>query len=159
MSKIAIYPGTFDPVTYGHLDLIVRSANLFEHVIVAISENLHKKPLFSLAERIDMTQEALKGNDSVQVQGFTGLMADFAKQQNAHIVIRGLRTSNDFDFEAPLANINRHLAPTLETIFLTPMPELSFISSTYVRDIARHGGTLKGLVPPIVAQAIARKFS
>lgn len=159
MSTTAIYPGTFDPITCGHIDLIMRAAQLFDHIIIAIAANPSKKPLFDLETRIALTQAVFKDKAQISAEGFTGLMVDFAKEKSANVVLRGLRATCDFDFEMPLAQVNRHLHPALETLFLVPSPEVSFISSTFVRDIATHHGNLSGLVPDVVARALREKLS
>ena len=154
-----MYPGTFDPITCGHVDLIQRILHLFDDVLVAVASNPSKQPLFPLEKRIALIQDIFAKQTNIQVQGFSGLMVDFAQINHVSTVIRGLRTTGDFDFEMPLANVNRHLNPQLETLFLAPSPHLSFISSTFVRDIAKHGGSTTGLVPENVEQALKTHFS
>ncbi|WP_371189547.1 pantetheine-phosphate adenylyltransferase [Thalassotalea maritima] len=150
MKKKAIYPGTFDPVTNGHTDLIERAAQLFEHVIVGVAASPSKKPLFDLQKRVAMIQQVTQHLDNVSVVGFSGLLVDFAKQQNAMILIRGLRAVSDFEYEFQLANMNRRLYPQLESVFLTPAEENSFISSTLVKEVSLHGGDVSEFVHPYV---------
>lgn len=155
----AIYPGTFDPITNGHADLIERAANMFSHVIVAIASNPSKKPLFSLAERVDMITEVTAYLPNVTVKGFTGLLAEYAKQQGSNILIRGLRAVSDFEYEFQLANMNRRLNPNLESVFLTPSEENSFISSTLVKEVAMHNGDVSGFCHPVVLSALKARLS
>lgn len=154
----AIYPGTFDPITNGHSDLVQRAAKLFDHVVVAVAYNPSKKPLFDLAERVALAQQVLQHLPNVSVQGFSGLLVDFAKQQQASVLIRGLRAVSDFEYEFQLANMNRRLHPGLESVFLTPAEENSFISSTLVKEVALHKGPVDGFVAPCVSQALANKL-
>ena len=142
MHTRALYPGTFDPITNGHADLIERASQLFSHVIVAIASNPSKKPLFTLEERVEMIKKVTADLPNVEVVGFTGLLADFADEQNATILIRGLRAVSDFEYEFQLANMNRRLNPKLESVFLTPAEENSFISSTLVKEVALHRGAV-----------------
>lgn len=158
MSLNAVYPGTFDPITLAHADLIERAAKLFKHVIVAIAANPHKKPLFDIEERITLAQHTLKHIPNVTIVGFSGLLVDFAKAHDVEVTIRGLRTAGDFDYEFQLARMNRDLAPWFETIFLTPKESYAFISSTLVREIASLHGHVEKFVAPEVAKALARKF-
>jgi pantetheine-phosphate adenylyltransferase len=156
MSKrIAIYPGTFDPVTNGHIDLIQRAANLFDEVIVAIAANSKKKPLFSLEERISLCENVLM-LPNVRVMGFSCLLIDFAHEQNASILIRGLRAISDFEYEFQLASMNRNLAPDIESVFLMPADEYSFISSSLVKEVAALGGDISKFVHPLVNQALTK---
>ncbi|NKF52045.1 pantetheine-phosphate adenylyltransferase [Shewanella sp. WXL01] len=154
MHRRAIYPGTFDPVTNGHADLIERAANLFEHVIIGIAANPTKQPRFSLERRVELLQQVTAHLDNVEVVGFSGLLVDFAKQQNASVLVRGLRAVSDFEYEFQLANMNRRLSPQLESVFLTPAEENSFISSSLVKEVALHGGDVSQFVHPIVAAAL-----
>lgn len=158
MEKRAIYPGTFDPMTNGHLDLVTRAANIFDHVILAIAASPSKKPMFSLEERVALATQVTAHLPNVEVLGFSELMAHFAQHQNANILVRGLRAVSDFEYEMQLANMNRHLMPTLESVFLMPSKEWSFISSSLVKEVARHGGDIAPFVPEIIAQALSEKL-
>lgn len=158
MEKRAIYPGTFDPMTNGHLDLVTRAANMFDHVILAIATSPSKKPMFSLEERVALATQVTAHLPNVEVLGFSELMAHFAQHQNANILVRGLRAVSDFEYEMQLANMNRHLMPTLESVFLMPSKEWSFISSSLVKEVARHGGDIAPFVPEIIAQALSEKL-
>ena len=154
MHTRALYPGTFDPITNGHADLIERASQLFSHVIVAIASNPSNKPLFTLEERVEMIKKVTADLPNVEVVGFTGLLADFADEQNATILIRGLRAVSDFEYEFQLANMNRRLNPKLESVFLTPAEENSFISSTLVKEVALHRGAVRGFCHPVVEKAL-----
>jgi pantetheine-phosphate adenylyltransferase len=157
--KTVVYPGTFDPVTNGHIDLIGRALNLFDQVIVAIAESRNKRPLFSLDERVAMVSDALSDFDRVEVCGFDCLLADFVRQKDATVLIRGLRVVSDFEYEFQLANMNRTLLPEMESVFLTPPEKFSYISSTLIREIAALGGDVSAFVPEVVENAIEAKFS
>nr|WP_136252783.1 pantetheine-phosphate adenylyltransferase [Ningiella ruwaisensis] len=157
-NNIAIYPGTFDPITNGHADLIERAANMFDQVIVAIASNPSKKPLFSLEERVDMITQVTAHLSNVTVKGFTGLLAEYAKEQGSNILIRGLRAVSDFEYEFQLANMNRRLNPKLESVFLTPSEENSFISSSLVKEVALHNGDVREFCHPIVLKALKDRF-
>lgn len=156
--KKVIYPGTFDPITKGHIDLIKRALKLFDEVVVAVAIGHHKKPLFDFEERVALVKESLKDEQGVSVVGFEGLLVNFLKEQNAHAVLRGLRAVSDFEYEFGLANMNRSLDDEFETVFLTPSQEFSFISSTLVREVAKLGGNVEKFVPPCVLQGFAHKF-
>lgn len=160
MSKhqVAVYPGTFDPVTHGHTDLVTRAARVFSRVIVAIAESPHKSPLFSLDERIAMTRGELAGQDNVEVTGFENLLIDFVRDSGAGVIIRGLRAVSDFEYEFQLASMNRHLAEDVETMFLTPDEDYSFISSSLVKEIARLDGNVSDFVGPAVQAALRDRF-
>ena len=158
MSTIAVYPGTFDPLTLGHQDLIRRGAALFGSVIVAVASAHHKKTLFSLDERLDMVREVAAPLGNVSVLPFTGLVRDFAVAQNAKAMLRGVRSVTDFDFEAQLAGMNRALAPDIETVFLTPDSRYQFISSTLVREIASLQGDVAQFVAPSVLARLQAKL-
>ena len=161
-TKRAVYPGTFDPVTYGHLDLISRALRLFDRVIVAVGENPAKKPLFSLEERLEMLREAIKEipeGERVEVTSFSGLLVDFVREVGAQVIVRGLRAVSDFEYEFQLALMNRRLARDIDTIFLMPGFRWIFISSTIIKEAARFGGSVEGLVPRVVAQKLREKFS
>ncbi|MFK0665086.1 pantetheine-phosphate adenylyltransferase [Aeromonas salmonicida] len=157
MTNKVIYPGTFDPITNGHTDLIGRAAKLFDEVVVGVANSPSKRPLFDLAERVLLAQQVTAHLPNVTVVGFSGLLVDFAKEQQANVLIRGLRAVSDFEYEFQLANMNRRLMPELESVFLTPAEENSFISSTLVKEVALHGGDIRQFVDPIVAKAIAAK--
>lgn len=158
MHRKAIYPGTFDPVTNGHTDLIERAANMFTNLIVGIAANPSKKPLFSLDERVELIKQVTAHLDNVEVIGFTGLLADFADSQGATVLIRGLRAVSDFEYEFQLANMNRRLNPDLESVFMTPAEENSFISSTLVKEVALHRGRVNDFCHPAVIDALHRKL-
>ncbi|MGB9608009.1 MAG: pantetheine-phosphate adenylyltransferase [bacterium] len=153
----AIYPGTFDPPTNGHLDLIERSAKLFDVLIVAIGESTEKKPLFSLEERLEMLRELCVQFPNVEVVHFKGLLVNFAREKGANIIIRGLRAISDFEYEMQMALMNRKLAPNIETLFLMTSEKWSFLSSSLVKEIALLGGCVKGLVPPLVEKYLKEK--
>ncbi len=155
--KTAIYPGTFDPITNGHIDLVQRAAKMFDHVIVAIATSSKKNPKFSLKERIDMAEKVLSDSTNVSVKGFQELLVDFAKQENARILIRGLRAISDFEYEFQLASMNRNLAPDIESLFLMPADEYSFISSSLVKEVASLGGDISDFVHPLVNEALKTK--
>ncbi|RUO76013.1 pantetheine-phosphate adenylyltransferase [Idiomarina seosinensis] len=159
MHSKAVYPGTFDPITNGHYDLIERAANLFAQVVVGIAESPSKKPLFSLQERVILAQQVTERLDNVTVVGFSGLLVNFAKEQQATVLLRGLRAVSDFEYEFQLANMNRRLYPDLESVFLTPAEENSFISSTLVKEVALHGGDVTGFVDKRVAESLEQKFA
>ncbi|WP_434357300.1 pantetheine-phosphate adenylyltransferase [Parasalinivibrio latis] len=153
-----IYPGTFDPITNGHLDLVERAAQMFDEVIVGIAASPSKKPLFTLDERVELAKKTTAHLDNVIIVGFSGLLIDFARKHNANILVRGLRAVSDFEFEFQLANMNRRLMPELETVFLTPAEENSFISSTIVKEVALHKGEVQQFVPDCVAEALNAKY-
>ena len=157
-SKIALYPGTFDPITNGHIDLVQRAASLFDEVIVSIASSNKKKPLFTLEERIDLAEKVMASSSNVTVKGFDILLVDFAKQQNADILIRGLRAISDFEYEFQLASMNRKLAANIESLFLMPADEYSFISSSLVKEVAALGGDVSSFVHPLVDAALKEKF-
>ncbi|WP_342639157.1 pantetheine-phosphate adenylyltransferase [Vibrio metschnikovii] len=157
--RIAIYPGTFDPVTNGHYDVIQRAANLFDHIIVGVAASPSKNTLFTLDERVQLLRDTCQSLSNVSVDGFNGLLVDFAAQKQASILLRGLRTTMDFEYEFGLTSMYRRLSPKLESLFLTPSEEFAFLSSTLVREVVIHGGDVKEFVPPCVYQAIASKMS
>ncbi|EHR41575.1 MULTISPECIES: pantetheine-phosphate adenylyltransferase [Alishewanella] len=154
----AIYPGTFDPLTNGHADIVLRAARLFETVIVAVAANPSKQPLFSLDERVALARQAFADCQNVSVIGFSGLLADFAKSQQAQVLIRGVRAVADYEYEFQLASMNRSLNPELDSIFMTPSEKNTFISSTLVKEVCRHGGDVASFVPEHVKQALLAKF-
>lgn len=156
--QIAIYPGTFDPITHGHTDLVSRATRVFGKVIVAIAESPHKAPLFSLDERIAMARGELQGLDNVEVLGFDNLLMDFVHEQGAGVIVRGLRAVSDFEYEFQLASMNRHLAEEVETLFMTPDEAYSFISSSLVKEIARLGGDVSEFVGSAVRAAMRQRF-
>jgi len=155
----AIYPGSFDPVTNGHLDVIERARKLFDEVVVAVAHNDEKQPLFSLKDRLDLLRETAGKIDNVRIAEFEGLLVEFARKEKAGAVIRGLRAISDFEFEFQMALMNRKLDAEVETIFLMPKEEYTYLSSRIVKEIARLGGDVSGLVPACVAKALRRKFS
>lgn len=156
-SVIAVYPGTFDPITLGHEDVVRRATQLFDTLIVAVAAGHHKKALFSLEERMDMVREAVKPYPRVQVESFSGLMRDFVVARGAKAMVRGLRAVTDFDYEFQLAGMNRSLMPDVETVFLTPGDKYQFISSTFVREIATLGGEVDKFVSPSVQERLMAK--
>ncbi len=155
----AIYPGTFDPPHHGHLDIARRTLRLFDEVVIAVYERPSKNLLFDTAERVDLLREALTGHPNVRVESYGGLTVEYARAQEACAMVRGLRANPDFEFESQLALMNRHLCPDIETVFLMTALEYAHISSSLVKEIARLGAHIDGLVPPHVAAALARKFS
>lgn len=156
--KTVIYPGTFDPITYGHVDLVERAAKLFDHVVVAIAYSEKKTPLFNLDERIDLCQQSLTHLSNIEVCGFSNLLTEFAKSRDARCVLRGLRAVADFEYEFQLANMNRAMYPEFESVFLTPSEHLSYISSSLVREIASLQGDVAQFVPAPVYAALQAKF-
>jgi len=157
MMKKAVYPGTFDPLTRGHEDLVRRAAALFDVVVVGVADSRGKRPFFSLEERIAMAREVLKPYPNVEVKGFSSLLRDFVLSENARIILRGLRAVSDFEYEFQLAGMNRTLIPDVETIFLTPADKYMFVSATIVREIASFGGDVTKFVHPHVAEAMVNK--
>ena len=157
MKRIAVYPGSFDPITKGHEDLIHRSLEFVDQLIVAVAVNVAKQPLFSLEERVALIRQTV--SDRVEVQSFDGLLAEFAKKVKASVIVRGLRAVSDFEYEFQMALMNRNLAPAIETVFLVPAFDLTYLSSSLVREVARFGGDVSQLVHPKVQQALKRKFS
>lgn len=159
MHKRAIYPGTFDPITNGHADLIERAANLFSEIVVGVANNPSKNPMFSLEERVELVRQVTADLPNVTVVGFSGLLVDFAKEYGATVLIRGLRAVSDFEYEFQMANMNRRLYPGLESVFLTPSEENSFISSTLVKEVALHHGDVRQFTAPKVAKALQFKIA
>lgn len=158
MKNIAVYAGTFDPITFGHIDVICRAANLFDQVVVGIAVNFNKKPLFSLDERIDLTKNALQNLHNVSVDGFNSLLINFAKLKKAQVILRGLRTVTDFDYEFQLGSMNRQMDPQIETLFLMPSEKYMYISSSLVREIAMLGGDVSNFVPEQIVAALKAKM-
>ena len=154
-----LYPGTFDPITMGHMDLVGRAAKLFDRVIVAVAASPKKNPAFSLEQRVEMAQEVLKQHANVEVVGFSTLLAHFARDVDANVLLRGLRAVSDFEYEFQLANMNRQLAPDVESLFLTPSEKYSYISSTLVREIAALGGDVTKFVHPVVHEALLKRYN
>jgi pantetheine-phosphate adenylyltransferase len=157
VSRKAVYPGTFDPITRGHEDLVRRAAGLFDSVVLAIAANPGKVPLFDIDERVELARAVLADIGNVQVVGYSGLTVEFARAQGIDVIVRGLRAVSDFEFEFQLANMGRHIAPGVETVFLTPKVQFTFISSTLVREIASLGGNVGDFVHPLVEAAFRRK--
>lgn len=158
MPKVALYAGSFDPITNGHADLIRRSLKFVDRLVVGVAVNISKQPLFSIDERISLIKAALDDDPRVEVRSFSGLVVDFAREAGAQIVLRGLRAVADFEYEYQMALMNRHLAPTLETMFMVPSLGVSYVSSSLVREVARFGGDIDALVHPKVAQALREKY-
>jgi pantetheine-phosphate adenylyltransferase len=155
----AVYPGTFDPVTNGHIDLIKRGAALFDEVVVAILKNAEKTPLFSTEERVEMLQEAVKDESKVSVTTFDGLLVDFAMNIGASVIVRGIRAVSDYEYELQMALMNRRLSSKVETVFMMPADTYSYLSSRLVKEISLLGGSVKGLVPPLVESRLAGKYT
>jgi pantetheine-phosphate adenylyltransferase len=158
MKRKAVYPGTFDPITRGHEDLVRRAAHLFDHVVLAVADSRAKRPLFTLSERVDIARETLKDLPNVTVAGFSGLLMKFVQQQQARVVVRGVRAVSDFEYEFQLAGMNRGLYPEVETVFMTPGEQYLFISGTLVREIAILGGDVRKFVSPYVAKRLKVKI-
>ena len=156
--SIAVYPGTFDPITHGHTDLVTRAARVFEHVIVAIAESPHKTPFFSLKRRIELAESQIGHLKNISIVGFSNLLVDFVQENNAGVIVRGLRAVSDFEYEFQLASMNRNLCDTVETMFLTPDEKYGFISSTLVREVARLNGDVTQFVDQEIAQALGEQF-
>lgn len=156
--RIAVYPGSFDPLTNGHLDILARALRLADRVIVAILEQDQKTPLFSVEDRMGMIREIVGGDPSISVVSFTGLLVEFASRSGATIIVRGLRVVSDYEYELQMALMNRRLAPAIETVFLMAKEEYSYVSSRLVRELARLGGDVTGLVPNLVRQRLADRF-
>lgn len=159
MKNTAIYAGTFDPITLGHLDILKRAAALFDRIIIAVAASPSKQPLFTLEERIALAQAAVSEYLHLEVKGFKGLLIDFAKAQGANVLLRGLRNVTDFDYEYPMASMNRELNPKIESLFLIPSDEYRSISASLVREIATLGGDITNFVPSVVAQALKNKIT
>ena len=159
MTRIAIYAGSFDPITRGHEDLMLRCLGFVDRLIVGVTTNVAKQPLFSVAERVALIRQAVDNESRIEVREFTGLLVDFARQVGATLVIRGLRAVSDFEYEYQMALMNRHLSPNLETVFMVPSLDTTYISASLVREIAKFRGDLSGLVHPSVAEALRRKIT
>ncbi|MGB5246930.1 MAG: pantetheine-phosphate adenylyltransferase [Woeseia sp.] len=157
MTVSAMYPGTFDPITLGHEDLVRRACRLFDRVVVAVAANPGKEPMFTLEERVELAQEALQGIDNVEVTGYDGLTVDFARKHDLAVIVRGLRAISDFEYEFQLANMNRHLTSEVETAFLTPTEKYTYISSSLVREVAKLGGDISEFVPANVKKALLQR--
>jgi len=155
---VAVYPGTFDPITHGHTDLVTRAARVFEKVIVAIAESPHKTPFLSLEKRIELAETQIGGLDNIEIVGFSNLLVDFVRESNASVIVRGLRAVSDFEYEFQLASMNRNLCEDIETMFLTPDEKYGFISSTLVREVARLGGDVSQFVGPEIEVAMKEQF-
>lgn len=158
MKRTALYPGTFDPITNGHLDIIQRSVEIFDLVIVGVAHNLRKSPLFSVEERVAMLREVTRDLERIEIAHFDGLVIDFARAQNTHVILRGLRAVSDFEYELQMALTNRKLADDIETVFLMPNAQYSFLSSSVVKEIARLHGDIACFVPPFVEMQLQKKF-
>lgn len=159
MNNVVVYPGTFDPITNGHADLVERAARMFDRIILAVASNPKKKPLLDLEQRVSLAQKVLAHLDNVEVVGFDNLLADFVRENNANIILRGLRAVSDFEYEFQLANMNRVLAPNVESMFLTPAEKYSYISSTLVREIAALNGDVSNFVHPEVLKALKQSLA
>jgi pantetheine-phosphate adenylyltransferase len=159
MGSRAMYPGTFDPFTNGHNDLVRRASRIFEHVVVSIASNPGKTPLFSLEQRVDLARRVLADVPNVEVTGYSGLTVDFAREHGLNVIVRGLRAVSDFEFEFQLATMSRHLNDNVETVFLTPTEQFNFISSTLIREIATLGGNVREFVHPLVAEALRERIA
>ena len=156
--RTAVYPGTFDPITNGHVDLVNRAAPLFERLVLGVAESPSKGPAMPLEQRVSLAREATAHHPNVEVRGFNSLLAHFVREVGAGVLLRGLRAVSDFEYEFQLASMNRHLIPEVETLFLTPAEQYSFISSSLVREISRLGGDVSGFVPPAVAAALQAEW-
>lgn len=156
--RTAIYAGSFDPITRGHEDLVRRSLEFVDRLIVAVANNSSKQPLFTIDERVELIQSALDGEGRVEVKSFSGLLVDFAAQEGANLLIRGLRAVSDFEYEYQMALMNRHLSPSLETVFMIPSLDTTYISASLVREVARYGGDVSTLVHPVIAAALRAKI-
>jgi pantetheine-phosphate adenylyltransferase len=155
--RLALFPGSFDPLTNGHVDIILRSAHLFERVIVAVLVNAEKKPLFTSGERVAIIREVFREYANVEVESFDGLLVEYAKRRRASAIVRGLRAVSDFEYEFQMALMNRHLEPTLETVFMMPAEQYTYLSSRLIKEVFQLGGEVRGLVPPAVERAMREK--
>jgi pantetheine-phosphate adenylyltransferase len=159
MSTLAVYPGSFDPLTNGHVDIILRGARLFDRIIVAILVNAEKDPLFSMDERVEIAREVFKNQANVEVDTFDGLLVDYVERRNAHLIVRGLRAVSDFEFEFQMALMNQRLNPTIDTVFMMPAEQYTYISSRLIKEVFSLGGRVNGLVPDLVEQRLRQKVS
>ena len=157
--RIAVYPGTFDPITNGHLDIIKRAAKLFDEIIIGVAAENYKKNLFTLDERVSLVREVTKGIKNIKIEGFSGLLIDFIKEKNACAIIRGLRAISDFEYEFQISMMNKKLAHNVETVFLMTCNEYSFLSSSIIKQVASLGGCVGGLVPPLVEKALHQRYN
>lgn len=160
MERVAVYPGTFDPVTYGHIDIIKRAANIFDKLIVSVAKNVHKNPVLSIEERVDLLKKIVDSLniENVEIDSFDGLLVDYLKRRGIKIIIRGLRVVTDFDYEFAYASMNQKLCPDIETVFLMTNEKYSFISSTLIKEVAMLGGDVSGYAPDIVINKLKEKF-
>jgi pantetheine-phosphate adenylyltransferase len=158
MSKVAVYPGTFDPITNGHLDIVFRALEFVDRLVIAILVNPEKNALFSVKERMDLIRKVLPSNHRVEIDQFNGLLVDYARKKEARLILRGLRAVSDFDYEFQMALMNRRLEPQIETVFLVPAEQYSYVSSRLVKEIASLGGSVRGLVPPLVEKKMIERF-
>ncbi|GBE37372.1 phosphopantetheine adenylyltransferase [bacterium BMS3Bbin07] len=158
MKRIAICPGTFDPITNGHIDIVMRSLSIFDEIVVAVAPNPKKTPLFKIEERMDLIGESFKDLERVTIESFDGLLVDYVKQKGGVAIVRGLRAISDFEYELQMALMNRRLDSVIETVFMMPSEEYSFLTSTIIKEIASFGGSVKGLVPEIVEKALSEVF-
>jgi pantetheine-phosphate adenylyltransferase len=158
MRASAVYPGTFDPLTRGHEDIVRRAARIFDHVILAVAANPNKTPAFDVTDRVELARDVLADVGNVEVVGYTGLTVEFARARDLGVIVRGLRAVSDFEFEFQLANMSRHLLPDIETVFMVPTEKFTFISSTLVREIASLGGDVSSFVHPLVEAALKRRY-
>ena len=156
--RLAVYPGTFDPITNGHLDLVERGVRVFDEIIIAVARSLKKQPLFALDERMRFIKESIKDCKNVKVEAFDGLLVDYVKKRGGVAIIRGLRAVSDFEYELQMALMNRRLSMSIETVFMMPSEEFSFLTSTIVKEVASFGGSVEGLVPKVVEMAMREKF-
>jgi pantetheine-phosphate adenylyltransferase len=158
VSRLAIYPGTFDPITNGHLDIVRRASHIFDEIVICIAENTEKTPLFTIEERLELAITSIAGSDHITVETFGGLLAEYARMRKAAAIIRGLRAVKDFEYEFQMALMNKSLYPEVETIFLMPSERFTYVNSSIVREVARLGGDVTAHVPSVVAEALRKKF-
>jgi pantetheine-phosphate adenylyltransferase len=159
MNRIAVCPGSFDPVTYGHLDIIKRGAKVFDHVYICVLNNSSKKPLFSVEERCELLREVTSDLSNISIESNNGLLIDYAKSKHANVILRGLRAVSDFEYEMQITSMNRFLEENIETFFMMTNNQYSFLSSSIVKEVAKYNGSVSGLVPEAVVQALTRKFA